>query len=345
MKKISRTTPTSGPPIPDLCAHLAYDPATGLFRWKHPTANRVRKGDIAGSVTANGYVALSLLGYKMLAHRAAWAVVHGYWPACEVDHINRNRADNRIANLRLVSRSQNAMNAPARPSSQTGILGVGKKGRRYLARVCVNSKSAIIGRFDTPQEAQQCYQAAVNRIMAETPQAHPASIPSRKSSYARPPRPSLQAFRGRFYCRKGSLWCRIRGTVAGTRTETGHIVVCLNGYRTPAHHVVWALNTGKWPPKSKVIDHINGNPCDNRIENLRLATRAQNRHNARSSRKNPFGLRGVVFERGRSRPYAAKAFFRGKLVRIGNFTTPEDAKAAYDAYVKNIRGVFARTVD
>lgn len=91
---------------------LHYDPDFGEFR------NRVRRGQIglAGFRTASehgrGYRTLKVDGRKYLAHRLAWFYVHGEWPprGLEIDHVNRVRDDNRISNLRVVTRSENNRN-------------------------------------------------------------------------------------------------------------------------------------------------------------------------------------------------------------------------------------------
>lgn len=101
---------------------LRYEPDTGMFFWKERAlasfANE-RAGKIwnakyankkAGSVLTEGYVQIKLMGKKYLAHRLAWLCVNGDWPTQEIDHMNRIRNDNRIVNLRDVSKSENLRN-------------------------------------------------------------------------------------------------------------------------------------------------------------------------------------------------------------------------------------------
>ena len=92
-----------------LCELLDYDPLTGVFRWR-VSRGRVLCGDIAGCFDGNGYRAVRLDGVDYRAHRLAWFFVHAVWPVADIDHINRRRFDNRLTNLRDVSRAVNLAN-------------------------------------------------------------------------------------------------------------------------------------------------------------------------------------------------------------------------------------------
>jgi HNH endonuclease len=93
---------------------LHYDAETGVFTRRVGSSN-ARAGDVAGSVHSTGYVRISIDGGKYTAHCLAWFYVHGVWPSDQIDHINRNRSDNRIANLR----ERRHRVALLRPASQT----------------------------------------------------------------------------------------------------------------------------------------------------------------------------------------------------------------------------------
>lgn len=147
-----------------------YDPGTGRFtiRARRPedfkvASNRTaehtcaawnsrRAGKPAGVTRSiKGYLGMRLFGRHYFAHRVAWAHVHGVWPT-EIDHINGVRDDNRIANLRVVSREMNMRNA-VRPNQlpKSGHRGVARAscGSRWRASICRKH----LGTFDTFDEA------------------------------------------------------------------------------------------------------------------------------------------------------------------------------------------------
>lgn len=100
-------------------------------------------------------------------------------------------------------------------------------------------------------------------------------------------------------------------------------------------HIIWVIVYGCWP--SKVIDHIDGNPLNNRLANLREATLSQNSMNQRPPR-NLHGMRGVQWSHGK---YAAKIKVRRKVIWLGTFETAEEAGAAFQAAAKKYHGEFA----
>ena len=143
---------------------LSYDLETGVFTWKiAPKSHRVKQGAVAGGKTQPGYLVISFGGRLYKAHRLAWAFHYGDWPGKIVDHIDGNRLNNRIANLRDVSNSINLQNTrAARKNSLSGFLGVGwnKKSRKWRAQICIDGKAVALGYFDAPEEAHAAYLAA-----------------------------------------------------------------------------------------------------------------------------------------------------------------------------------------
>lgn len=133
---------------------LGYNPETGIFTVTR-SGGRRKAGDAAGYIKSDGYRLISYLGRYRYAHRLAWFAVHGEMPSGEIDHINGNRDDNRIANLRLVTRSQNMMNA---------AIGKGwhwhKKQQRWQALIRVGGERKYLGQFKTEAEAQAAYEKA-----------------------------------------------------------------------------------------------------------------------------------------------------------------------------------------
>lgn len=154
---------------------LDYNPLTGEFRWRK-TVSRTRAGSVAGKPTKNGYRVIGIGRRHFLSHRLAWLYVHGKWPREQIDHINGNRSDNRIENLREASHSENCqhLRAARRDNKSCGLLGATwcKRDKRWLAGITVNNKRKYIGSFGSAQEAHHAYLAAKAKL-------HPFSAEAR----------------------------------------------------------------------------------------------------------------------------------------------------------------------
>lgn len=135
---------------------LDYDPATGVIRWKDIPSNP-RRGKIAGSKTNTGYLSI-MIGKRVrfFAHRAAWFLHHGKWPSGVIDHINRNRADNRIENLRDVPQFMNSHNVDDSFYTGSWIDGRGN----YRVEITNQGQRINIGSFKTEAEAIAAYKTA-----------------------------------------------------------------------------------------------------------------------------------------------------------------------------------------
>lgn len=145
-------------------AALDYDPATGLFtRLAGPWINpKVRAGEAAGSACSGGYRNIGIGSRRYLAHRLAWFMVYGAWPSAELDHINGDKTDNRISNLRIATRSQNMANGPVQSNNRSGHKGVhyDRGNRKWLAYMQVDGKFKNLGRFETIEAAIAARQVA-----------------------------------------------------------------------------------------------------------------------------------------------------------------------------------------
>jgi hypothetical protein len=140
---------------------LRYDPDTGVFTWRI-TRRNAKQGAVAGTVSLKGYRYVSVDSKLYGAHRLAWFYQTGCWPLDELDHINRHRDDNRIANLREASRIINCQNTSLRKDSRTGHRGVGwhKATGRWRARLQAHGKMLELGYFDDLEHAVAAYKTA-----------------------------------------------------------------------------------------------------------------------------------------------------------------------------------------
>lgn len=125
---------------------------------------------------------------------------------------------------------------------------------------------------------------------------------------------------------------------AGFRDRDGYVRLRIDNRNYGAHRIAWLLVHGEWPA---MLDHKNGDPADNRIDNLRLANRSENRANAKVGRNNSIGFKGVTLDRSTGR-YRSSIKFKRRLISLGTFDTPEQAHAAYVAKAEELFGEFAR---
>jgi hypothetical protein len=137
---------------------LSYNPETGEFHWKR----QWRQGKKAGTTSVYGYTIIGLDNVKHRAHRLAWLMHYGELPDEYIDHINGNRSDNRIENLRIVTFIQNSTNKSVQSNNKLGVKGVSycTQRNKFLASIKTNGKKRNLGRYDTLEEAKAAYDAA-----------------------------------------------------------------------------------------------------------------------------------------------------------------------------------------
>lgn len=145
---------------------LNYDPVTGVFFWTDKAYGKA-KNKKAGYADAKKYFRVQINGKKYFLHRIAWLIIYGSWPVGEIDHIDGNKQNNKIKNLRDVSKNMNQHNRKkAASSNMIGILGVSKtkKGRPYRARIKICGIEKNIGKFDTAEDAHKAYLKAKRKF-------------------------------------------------------------------------------------------------------------------------------------------------------------------------------------
>jgi len=130
---------------------LEYDKNTGFFYWKRKYCRKSVEGKIAGHVLKKGYRQIRIDTILYQAHRLAWFYMYKEWPYPEVDHINRDKDDNRIVNLRLSMPGAQQFNTEGFKHNTSGVRGVSwhKATKTWRAYVQLNKKFICLGYFKT----------------------------------------------------------------------------------------------------------------------------------------------------------------------------------------------------
>jgi len=139
---------------------LEYQPETGLFFWKKKR-NGISVGQMAGGKDRDGYIRIRIDNVKYAAHRLAWMYIHNDFPKNFIDHINGIKIDNRICNIRDVTRSENMQNL-FKPQGRNIYIGVYKNqnANTWYSKIEINGKQIRLGTFKTPEEANIAYKKA-----------------------------------------------------------------------------------------------------------------------------------------------------------------------------------------
>lgn len=137
---------------------FTYDRETGVLYWRIRNRNTIQHKYVAGSLNGNrdGYRRVKVKGKIYLEHRIIMMLCFGHIPEnAEIDHINHVRDDNRLSNLRFVTRRENMRNQSLSSKSTTGVTGVhfSKARKKYVAQIKVNQKIIFLGNYDTLEEA------------------------------------------------------------------------------------------------------------------------------------------------------------------------------------------------
>jgi hypothetical protein len=137
---------------------LCYCPNTGELRWKVGRQGTGGVGSVAGNTSWHGYREVRIDGILHKAHRLAWLYVYGADPDGEIDHIDGDRANNRLSNLRCATRGQNTANRKfPRSNNMLGVPGVSRKRKKYEARLVKDGETYRLGVFETVESAAKAY--------------------------------------------------------------------------------------------------------------------------------------------------------------------------------------------
>lgn len=144
---------------------IAYDPLTGVMTWRISLSNRPAGSLVGGRINNRGYLRVAWRGKLYTQHRVAWFLVYKRWPKHEIDHINGERADNRLANLREATAGENKRNH-RQQAGCSGYIGVWPrtKASGFMACIQINGKKKYLGRFDTAEQAARARDVWAKRL-------------------------------------------------------------------------------------------------------------------------------------------------------------------------------------
>lgn len=152
--------------VEEILSILDYDKDRAVFYWKKYRSSSARKGQLAG-YDCLGYSIIKINQIRYKVHRLVWLIETGKWPEYEIDHIDGNKLNNHISNLRDVPTQVNRQNVKrAFSNSSTGLLGVFPYGKRYLAKITFNNETVRIGVYDKAEDAHTAY-VAIKRTLHE----------------------------------------------------------------------------------------------------------------------------------------------------------------------------------
>ncbi len=160
---------------------LDYDPISGRFTWKWRDGLRravnVRDAGTEAGTLKDGYVVIMIDGRQYRAHRLAYLIVTGEWPAADVDHRDRKRSNNSWGNIRPATRGQNHANKAKRVDNTSGYKGVhwNAATKSWRAKIQVDGKSIHLGLFELVTEAAAAYEKAATAYYGEFANLRPTS--------------------------------------------------------------------------------------------------------------------------------------------------------------------------
>jgi hypothetical protein len=320
---------------------LDYDSTTGNLIWKSRNDNQFNSrfgGKIAGFKTVVGYWAVGINlgdGTKVYqAHRLVWLHQKGVWPKHQVDHLDRDKLNNRIENLADVRASENNQNKKQRVG-KSGVKGVhwSEAVNKWNAQANHNGKKFHFGFFDTIEEAAVAYNNGIVSL--------PNEKVSQKTKFKkRMPILSQADLLDQYHydIETGFFYRKYKNrinTIPSGSCSMGYRRMSVDGVRYQAHHLVILYVTGKFPDKDKDVDHIDRNKDNNAFANLKQVSRSLNSMNRKSKNGD---MRGIRKTRNKIPRWESMFRIGTKLHQIGTFDTKEEAKKAWLDFAQEHHG-------
>lgn len=146
--------------------YVNYCAETGDITWRISSRSKGKPGSLVGWIERNGYRSFELKRKPYKCHRVAWLLHYGTWPSGQIDHINGDKLDNRIENLRDVTQNQNLYNKPSYRNSTSPFKGVSyrKDYKKWRAVIQKDGKTSRIGHYDCEKEAALAYNYTAERL-------------------------------------------------------------------------------------------------------------------------------------------------------------------------------------
>lgn len=146
---------------------FTYSQETGRFSRIVSRSSNANAGEQAGYLDTRGYLRIRIDGTLYSVHRLAWLYMTGEWPTEQIDHINRNKIDNRWANLRAATRCENQRNRRMAANNKIGLKGVRAHRKKWKAAIKIAGKRHHLGVFDCPAAAHFAYIVAADKHFGE----------------------------------------------------------------------------------------------------------------------------------------------------------------------------------
>lgn len=138
---------------------LDYDPTTGLFKWKERKQRRPQ-GWFAGSRHSSGYLRVTIEGNPLVAHQLAWALAHGEYAGCPLEHIDGNRANNKLDNLRPATGATSSLERRNKYTNAFTGVQWHPESCRWVASITAKGERHVLGQFVNEHDAASAYQFA-----------------------------------------------------------------------------------------------------------------------------------------------------------------------------------------